>query len=241
MSEKQESIGKVEKQGDAVRALTEAVQYIRDPYLTFLAILGIAVLVALVVCVATGNMLPIVGFSLLVAVLVIYAVLGAVLWNREMKLRRAALELEHTELRLKQVEEQIQYCEITQEELKNALREIALKQQVKQASSPGVQIAYIEYDPPGSDTAGEFVAIENTGKNDVDIADWTLSDKDGHTFVFPRHILMAGSRIRVWTKAGADTPTDFYWGSRKAIWTNVGDSACLRNSSGALVDAYRYR
>ncbi|MBW2121343.1 MAG: phage tail sheath subtilisin-like domain-containing protein, partial [Deltaproteobacteria bacterium] len=104
---------------------------------------------------------------------------------------------------------------------------------------PELAITRIEYDPPGHDWAGEHVVIENKGKRPADLTGWTISDLAGHTFVFPQFTLHPGLSVRVWTKAGADTTKDLYWGRRgAAIWNNVGDRAFLRDQEGNLVHVY---
>jgi cardiolipin synthase len=103
-----------------------------------------------------------------------------------------------------------------------------------------VLITYIEYDPPGSDVEGEYVQIENWDGAPVHMTGWTLRDAADHTFTFPTFTLTTGATVKVWTRSGANTGTDLYWGSDVAIWNNRGDTAYLRNAQGNLVDVYYY-
>ncbi len=103
-----------------------------------------------------------------------------------------------------------------------------------------VQITHIEYDPPGADVQGEYVEIKNAGGRPADMTDWTLRDDANHVFTFPTFTLNAGASVRVWTKGGADTATDLYWGSGSAIWNNTGDCAYLGDDVGTSVDTYCY-
>lgn len=107
-------------------------------------------------------------------------------------------------------------------------------------STAVVRIAHIEYNPPGSDIAGEYVLIENQGSVSADLTNWTLQDLAGHTFVFPHFVLAPGASVQVWTKRGSNTVADLYWGRGVAIWSNVGDRASLRDSKGNPVDVYTY-
>ncbi len=103
-----------------------------------------------------------------------------------------------------------------------------------------VRIAYIEYDPPGSnDVAGEYVYLQNQAGT-ANMTSWTLCDNAEHCFTFPTFILVAGSTVQVWTKSGENTATDLYWGSESAIWDNTGDTAYLRDSNGMLVHQFSY-
>ncbi len=108
------------------------------------------------------------------------------------------------------------------------------------AVAPDVRVTFINYDPPGSDLDGEYVLIQNYAGVTVNLTNWTLRDQAGNTYLFPPFTLNAGSFVRVWTKAGANTPTDLYWGLGGPIWDNTGDTAYLRDSFGALVSTFNY-
>lgn len=69
---------------------------------------------------------------------------------------------------------------------------------------------------------------------------WTLSDSDSHVYNFPGAFSLApGAAMQVWTKSGANSATNLYWGSEQGIWTNTGDTAYLRNG-GTLVNSCSY-
>lgn len=103
-----------------------------------------------------------------------------------------------------------------------------------------IKITFIEYNPPGDDVQGEYVRIENQGGRAQTMTSWTLRDVANHIFTFPSFTLAAGGTVRVWTKSGTNTTTDLYWGSGAAIWNNTGDTAYLRDGSGALISEYTY-
>jgi len=110
----------------------------------------------------------------------------------------------------------------------------------KESLSP-VGIAYIEYDPPGDDVAGEYVTIRNSGDTPAELAGWRLSDSGSrHTFVFPPFTLAPGAEVKVWTKAGVSDAGNLYWGSTRPIWNNSGDDGALADASGATVSSYSY-
>jgi hypothetical protein len=105
------------------------------------------------------------------------------------------------------------------------------------------KITAIEYDPPGYDVNGEHIVIRNTGGNAIDLTGWTLRDAAPlrpHRYTFKHVLLAPGSAVRVWTKGGQDTESDVYWGLRKAVWNNTGDTAVLRDRGGAEVSRFRY-
>lgn len=109
------------------------------------------------------------------------------------------------------------------------------------AEPPNVSITYIEYDPPGSDLEGEFVVISNASHEPVDLTGWTLIDEGAkHSYTFPAFVLAGGAEVTLWTKAGINDANNLYWGSRRPIWNNTGDTAILRDANGNLISRYTY-
>lgn len=107
--------------------------------------------------------------------------------------------------------------------------------------APVLAITYIEYDPPGDDLQGEYVLIRNTTATAIDLTDWLLRD-DGakHSYRFPAFTIAAGGEVKLWSKSGANDPANLYWGSRRPIWNNTGDTAILTDASGVEVSRYSY-
>jgi LysM repeat protein len=85
--------------------------------------------------------------------------------------------------------------------------------------------------------AEESIIISNSGPP-VRLLDWTLSDQQGHVYVFPNLSLGTGVRVKVHTGRGGNSPTDLYWGLNAAVWGEAGDVASLRDNQEKLVDAY---
>lgn len=109
------------------------------------------------------------------------------------------------------------------------------------AEPPNVSITYIEYDPPGSDLEGEFVVITNASHEPVDLTGWMLIDEGAkHSYTFPAFVLAGGAEVKLWTKAGVNDANNLYWGSRRPIWNNTGDTAILRDANGNLISRYTY-
>jgi hypothetical protein len=105
----------------------------------------------------------------------------------------------------------------------------------------GVEIAHIEYDPPGRDLDGEYVLIWNTSDTSVALTGWVLTDGDAkHTYTFPPFTLDPGAKLKLWTKRGANDAGNLYWGNARAIWNNDGDTGTLRDASGATISVYSY-
>ncbi|MCA1668362.1 MAG: lamin tail domain-containing protein [Thermomicrobia bacterium] len=107
-----------------------------------------------------------------------------------------------------------------------------------------VRIVALVARPPGgaADVNGETVTIRNDGLTTVDITQWTLSDASGlNVFTFPSLALPPGGMVVVHAGQGSPTATDLYFGKKKGIWKDTGDTATLRDASGAVVCTYAYR
>ena len=108
-------------------------------------------------------------------------------------------------------------------------------------SEGGVQIVRIEANPAGDDRKnlnGEFVELKATSH--TNLSGWILSDKAGHSYLFPETILKPDDTVKVHTGSGTDTGTDLYWGSKSPIWNNNGDVATLYDSAGKVVARKSY-
>lgn len=104
-----------------------------------------------------------------------------------------------------------------------------------------VVIGDVQYDSPGRNDRsnralnGEWVEVRNTSRHGVDLRGFTLTDRDGNRYRFPRIRLDGGSSIRVHTGQGRDTHRDVYQDRRQQIWDRH-DTATLRDQRGNVVD-----
>jgi hypothetical protein len=109
-----------------------------------------------------------------------------------------------------------------------------------QPQPPQVTITNVVFDPPGDDLAGEYVLLRNLGQGAAPLTSWTLRDEAGAIYTFPTFTLAAGAEVRVWVKAGTDDGANLYWGRTQPVWNNTGDTATLRDTSGAEVSRFAY-
>jgi hypothetical protein len=86
----------------------------------------------------------------------------------------------------------------------------------------------------------ESVLIQNVGTTAPNMGGWTLSDREGNVFTFPELVLEPGAKVRVWTQAGENVPTDLYWGRSEPVWNNDSDEAVLRDDLGTEVARLGY-
>jgi hypothetical protein len=106
---------------------------------------------------------------------------------------------------------------------------------------PNVRIGFIDYFWPFPDEAQhEYVRIENHGAGPSTLTNWTLCDAAGNCFTFPGFTLGAGAQVLVWTGVGTPNGANLYWGRSDPVWDNGGDTATLRNASGAVIHTYSY-
>ena len=109
----------------------------------------------------------------------------------------------------------------------------------------GVVISELEWDPPGpddDDPTAEYVVIENTAGQPIDIAGWVLRDESTQNrFVFAEaEILEPGATITVYSGCGDDQGPGRFWCADSAVWSNGGDTALLQTAEGTVVDRIPY-
>ncbi|GAA2992234.1 lamin tail-like protein [Streptomyces sp. KhCrAH-43] len=106
---------------------------------------------------------------------------------------------------------------------------------------PTVVLGQIQYDSPGRDNGsnrslnGEWVTVTNTGRQTVNLRNWTLSDESHRTYRFDLR-LPGRSSVRVHTGVGRDTRHDVYQDRHNYVWDN-SDTATLRDARGHQVDS----
>ena len=106
-----------------------------------------------------------------------------------------------------------------------------------------VRIVDLVARPPdgAADVNGETVTIRNDGLATVDLTHWALTDVSGiNVLVFPSLFLPPGGMVVIHSGQGSPTATDLYFGKKKGIWKDTGDTATLRDASGAVISTYRY-
>lgn len=86
------------------------------------------------------------------------------------------------------------------------------------------------------DLQSEIAVIRNSGGL-VDLTGWTLSDRQGNFFIFPRLYLFPNAEVRVHSAPGTNLPTDLYWGRARAAWSS-GELLTLRDARGEIMDTY---
>jgi len=106
-----------------------------------------------------------------------------------------------------------------------------------------LSIATIHADAEGDDRDNlndEYIILENSGGEPLELSGWKVSDEAGQTYTFPDYTLDPGETVTLRTGSGTDTDTDLYWDSSTPIWNNAGDTVIVTNSAGEQVLSERY-
>ena len=103
-----------------------------------------------------------------------------------------------------------------------------------------MKIDTVQFNAPGDDREnlnGEWVRILNSGNGPVLIAGWTLSDATGaDPYTFPAYLLMPGTPVMIYTGSGVMNDTALFMGRTEPVFNNSGDTAILRDGTGAIID-----
>ena len=91
----------------------------------------------------------------------------------------------------------------------------------------------------GLDKKAEYIVIENSGANTVDLTGWKIVSVLGNqSFTFPAFSLATGGEVKVGDSAN-NSAIDFHWLDGGGTWNNSkSDPAELYDSTGKLVDVY---
>lgn len=103
----------------------------------------------------------------------------------------------------------------------------------------GVNLGSQEVVISGLDKIAEMVTIKNNGEEDVDLGGWRLiSVRGNQEFIFPKHILKAGSSVTVGGYDSRDK-VDFIWELGGGVWSNSqSDPAELYDEKGNLISVF---
>mmetsp|Transcript_28525 Transcript_28525/g.61140 ORF Transcript_28525/g.61140 Transcript_28525/m.61140 type:complete len:202 (+) Transcript_28525:105-710(+) len=114
------------------------------------------------------------------------------------------------------------------------------------AAGAGISIADIRYDGAVPKTeSDEYVLINNSSKDAVDVSGYFIypatSGTQGSTFYFPKgSLIKPNSSVRIYTNEIHKETGGYSWGSGKALWSNKGGLAILKDSNGKKLGEYKY-
>lgn len=83
----------------------------------------------------------------------------------------------------------------------------------------------------------EYVYLQNVG-GVANMEGWSMEDGEGNVYQFPQFTLYNDGGVNVYTKDGADSVINLYWGMDEAIWT-PGKRITLRDSEGTVHSTFQ--
>ena len=116
----------------------------------------------------------------------------------------------------------------------------------KAASKAAISIAEINFDGKVAYTeADEYVVIQNTSKDTIDVSGYIVypatTGTQGSTFSFPKgSTIKPNSSVRIYTNEIHKETGGYSWGSGKALWSNKGGLAVLKDNKGAKLGEFKY-
>ncbi len=137
--------------------------------------------------------------------------------------------------------------ELAQKASSQDISTASIKPSTNVASGVGVTISDIHYDGVVPKTeSDEYVVITNNYNSPIDVSGYYIyvatTGTQGPTFTFPKGTtLKANQSIRVYTNEIHKETGGFSYGSGKAVWSNNGGLAVLKDASGKKLMEYKYK
>ena len=106
-----------------------------------------------------------------------------------------------------------------------------------------IALAFVHADAKGDDRQNlndEFIVVENQGQDPVNLNGWAVSDAANQRYLFANFTLAPQATVTLRTGLGVPTERELFWGRRKPIWNNQGDTIFIRDSQGYLVVSHAY-
>lgn len=130
------------------------------------------------------------------------------------------------------------------------------------AASPAIKFAGWQADYQGTAVAdtpvtqaklnGEYITVTNTTTKAINIGGYRVQD-DGakHVYVIPKGFTLGAKKsVVIRSGQGRNTSTTLYWGQavrglkpasrNNFVWNNSGDTATLKNTTGATIHTCKY-
>lgn len=108
-----------------------------------------------------------------------------------------------------------------------------------------IGIFYFRYNAVGDDRNNlndEYIEFRNKCTYPVEMTDWIIVDRAGHSYTFPEFIAQSKTKFKLHTGTGTDTETELYWNSNTPIWNNGGgDEMKMKKQDGQLVMEHVYK
>ncbi len=87
------------------------------------------------------------------------------------------------------------------------------------------------------DPAAEAVVLKRVGEGELLLTGWKISNGRGDEYTFPYLVLNKNGSVRLYTRDGANSVIELYWGLSQSVWRS-GDIASLTDPEGNLRAAF---
>ena len=81
------------------------------------------------------------------------------------------------------------------------------------------------------DINNEVLVLKRVGEGDLSLTGWKVSNGRGDSFVFPDLLLSKNGSVRLYSRSGASTVIELYWGRTDPAWRS-GDTVTLSDYQG---------
>jgi len=100
------------------------------------------------------------------------------------------------------------------------------------------RVAEIESVAAVGDLESERVIIRSVVNGELSLAGWLLETQTGLAYTFPQVVIYTkGGALNVFTRAGANTVSELFWGLDQPVWKS-GEMVTLRDSLGEVRATY---
>lgn len=88
------------------------------------------------------------------------------------------------------------------------------------------------------DLQNEVIVLARQGNGVLELTGWQIKDENKHSYTFPKLLLNQDGGVQVFTRAGADSVIELYWGLEQPVW-NSGELVSLFDTASNLRASYR--
>lgn len=135
----------------------------------------------------------------------------------------------------------------SQQELAQKAQDVKPPKSTNVASGAGISISDLRFDGKVPKTeADEYVVVTNNSNTPMDVSGYFVyvatTGSQGPTFYFPKgSTIKPNQSVRIYTNEIHTETGGYSYGSGKALWSNNGGLAVLKDAKGKKLTEYKYK